>query len=154
MVGCGLISLKTRAKSTIQGESIAVYTARAGAAKKFQFGTPLVVVEGVKDAEVMSLAWPDTIACMTAHLSEPQAFALSMLTGHVILALDDDAAGRKGARTSRKYLEKYGVQVAHMGMPQGIKDPGMLLDGEHADRFVGNLGYFRSQLQTYGLVSS
>jgi DNA primase len=51
----------------------------------------------------------------------------------VILALDNDAAGKRATETIRKRLEKVGVEVGIAEFPKGIKDANALLMSRNGD---------------------
>lgn len=95
----------------------------------FQYGDPIVVVEGLKDRDAMSLIYPYTIASQTAGIGLIQYEILKTLTNNIILCFDDDESGRKAmARESRKLSKDFTVHL--MKHPQGVKDSGTMADLE------------------------
>lgn len=134
-------------------EPITVYTPQICSWTGFPgHGTPLVLVEGVADAEALSLVYPHCVALLTAKCSLPQAWLLSMLTDRVILCFDNDDSGARGIRTSRKNLTKYGVHVRELKLSHKLNDLGDLLKpgkwGQSQDVVLD----LRAQLMGLGVV--
>lgn len=134
VTGYGIKSIKVKRFCTIQGNVPTFYTCRNGTLHGLVYGKPVIVTEGVVDAEVMSLIYPHTMSVLTARVSESQAFILSMLTNVVILSLDNDTSGQKGRWGSRKNLQKFGVRVLDLHLPPYINDPGDILEVDEETR--------------------
>ena len=125
-LGFGARAIKEKKFSAKLSHVPGFYSAASCFNKPFVYGTPIMVVEGVLDAEVASLAYPWVLATLTSKISEAQAFLLSTLTGTVILSFDNDEAGAKGTRFSTPHLTKWGIKYVDM-RPGGVKDWGDLL---------------------------
>lgn len=95
----------------------------------FKYGDPIVLVESAIDCDTAKvLLTKNCLALLTAAISESKAKVLSCLTNNVLLFLDNDEAGRKGELTTKRKLEKLGVNVQIIPKIQRIKDLGDLLD--------------------------
>jgi len=84
----------------------------------FRYGEPLVLVEGVKDAQAVSLFYPYVLAYLTAQPPQLLLQVVSYLTDKVVVFVDNDAAGLRAA----KGLRKKGYHV----VPSLYKDLGQL----------------------------
>jgi DNA primase len=62
------------------------------------------VVEGAMDALALAQVLPNTVAALTASLSERQAWTLSMLAENLVVVFDSDGPGVHGAD---KVVESY-----------------------------------------------
>lgn len=101
--------------------------------KDFKYGTPLLLVEGNLDCESMKEVYPYTVASLTATLSTNQVQLISHLTDKVIIAYDNDDAGKEGYYIVRNKLEKLGMTVKKFNHALGLHDAGDLLDVKMKD---------------------
>lgn len=126
-LGFGVRAIKEKKFSTNFFQNPGFYSATTCFNETFSYGTPIMVVEGVLDAEVASLFYPWVLATLTSKISEPQAFLLSCLTNTLILSFDNDESGEAGAHFSGKYLQKWGLNYFKLQPPASVKDWGDLL---------------------------
>lgn len=77
-------------------------------------GDPIILVEGVSDLFYIRSYYPYVLACLTSSLSYEQLFFIKSLTDYVILAFDNDLAGRKGTEIAINRLEYVGVKYNYM----------------------------------------
>lgn len=116
----------------------------------FQYGDPIVIVEGLKDADAFSAIYPYTVAMQTAGIGLMQREILCSLTSNLILCFDNpdmDEAGAKATRRISKYYTDFDIKV--LLHPQGVKDTGTLLDLEYEGKFFDKdflSQYYYSQL--------
>ena len=92
----------------------------------FKYGDPVVIVEGTVDADYLRTLYPNVMACMTAGMSSMQLNLLKYLTDYVVLAYDNDDAGRRAVEKDKRRLinDKFRVEV--LNHPD-VKDPGDVL---------------------------
>ncbi len=95
--------------------------------ENFKYGTPIVVVEGIADCDALKEIYPAVIAVKSSSLSLLQVSLLASLTNKVIIALDNDTAGEKGARLAEGRLHKLGVHTMTIKHPRE-KDSGSIYD--------------------------
>ena len=110
--------------------STAVYNLKDYRGSKFQ---PLVLVEGVSDAEAVSQIYPWVIAVMGNKVKSTMTEILQWYTKEVYLLFDNDSAGRSGAEDSIKGLEAKGIKVRNLTYPKNCtyKDPAQIIgDGK------------------------
>lgn len=100
----------------------------------FKYGTPLVLVEGNLDCEAMREVYPYTVASLTATLSTNQIQLISHLTDKVIIAYDNDDAGKDGFYIVRSKLTKLGMTIKKFNHALGLHDAGDLLDLQIKDK--------------------
>lgn len=150
-LGFGARALKQKKFSANLFQIPGFYTASTAIGRPFIYGEPIIVVEGVLDAEVASLAYPWVVATLTAKISEAQAFLLSGLTNLVIFSFDNDEAGDKGMRFSAKYLKKWGIQSVRMPPTKRLKDWGDLL-GLPKDEMQAEITRYSMELRTRGII--
>lgn len=92
---------------------------------KFKFGTPILLVEGHLDRDIMATIYPNTFGIMTSHLSKSQVELLTSLTNRFILMLDNDEAGISGQKAAKYQLK--GSQVLELRKDNRLKDAGDLV---------------------------
>ena len=94
---------------------------------------PLIIVEGTVDADYLRTLYPNVVACLTAGMSTMQINLIKYLTNHVVLAYDNDEAGKRAIRKDKYRLQDLGIKVDVLNHPD-VKDPGdilqLLMDGE------------------------
>ena len=149
-LGFGARAIKQKKFSAHFFEDPGFYSASTCFQEGFRYGEPILIVEGVLDAEVASLTYPWTIAALTASVSEQQAFLLSHMTNTVVLSLDADEAGEKGAFYSKKHLQKWGVRTMEM-KPSGVGDWGDLLS-KPRDEMQMELNRYTVELRSKGVL--
>lgn len=94
----------------------------------FNYNTPLVLVEGNIDCDVMTDIYPYTVASLTSDLSTNQVQLISHITNKVIVAFDNDDSGNTGFYMVRKKLHAQGVSVERFTHYSKLHDFGDLLD--------------------------
>lgn len=88
------------------------------------FSEPIVVCEGTMDRDYLRSLYPNVVACLTSSLTKIQLELICKLTNTVILAYDNDETGNKSYWKDKKTLEERGVFVKRLKHPEGLKDPG------------------------------
>lgn len=91
-------------------------------------GTEVWICEGVLDALKVMQAGFEAVAIFGAHLSNEQADIIKRKCWSVVIALDSDAAGRKGAEDLTEKLK--GLTLFIVEYPPEKKDPGECTDDE------------------------
>lgn len=97
--------------------------------KDFKYGTPIILVEGLLDCDVVKQYYPNTLAVLTSGLTKNQTAVLTRLTNRVILMLDNDDAGETGTFLSNKAIKDKCI-VRVFKHHAKCKDPGDLIDME------------------------
>lgn len=100
--------------------------------KDFIYGTPILLVEGHLDRDMMATIYPNTLGVMTSHLSKSQVQLLNGLTNKFILMLDNDEAGKQGTKHA-KYVLK-GNKIMELKHDISLKDAGDLVGLEITNR--------------------
>lgn len=98
-----------------------------GELEKFEYGDPIVVVEGQKDRDALRQIYPYVISGNTAGLSMVSREILRTLTNKIVLAFDNDETGNHSFYRERKIL-KSDFDVIRLEHPQGVKDCGSMID--------------------------
>lgn len=97
----------------------------------------VILVEGNMDVISLHQAgFPNTVAPLGTSFTEEQANLLARYTKEVILTMDADAAGQKAIRRATEILEKTGLKVRVISIPDG-KDPDEFIKKNGPDRFRG-----------------
>ena len=95
----------------------------------------MILVEGNMDVISLHQAgFPNTVAALGTSFTEEQANLLARYTNEVVLTMDADAAGQKAIKRSAGILEKTGVKVKVVTIPDG-KDPDEFIKKNGPDRF-------------------
>ncbi|MBR5569537.1 MAG: DNA primase [Oscillospiraceae bacterium] len=103
-------------------------------AKKTKLGY-LILVEGNIDVVTMhQYGFDNAVASLGTSLTEEQATLISRYAEQVILLYDGDSAGQKATRRAIPMLEKAGIHVKVLQIPDGM-DPDDYLQKFGADRF-------------------
>ena len=100
----------------------------------FKYGTPIVIVEGNIDCDVIKQLYPYALATLTNAMSLNQIRLLAHLTDKVILAYDNDEAGKQGYWNTYNTLTRYGFKVKRFEHSNSLKDFGDLLDMKMTDK--------------------
>ncbi|MBQ6847393.1 MAG: DNA primase [Clostridia bacterium] len=95
----------------------------------------MILVEGNMDVISLHQAgFPNTVAPMGTAFTEEQASLLSRYTKEIILTMDADEAGQKAIKRAAGILEKTGLKVRVISIPNG-KDPDEFIKKNGPDRF-------------------
>lgn len=125
-------SIASRAFSVLTTSQLYFYSSdkfsEASRYKNFKYGDPLLVSEGVMDAELLSSVYYASIACGTNHISDAQAQYLSMFTNKVIYVPDNDWPGENGSFITKKNCSNHGIDIQIIKIPSKYKDPGEILE--------------------------
>lgn len=94
----------------------------------FKYGDPIVIVEGPKDCETYKWAFHDKncMAMMTSNTTSSQLQVLKLLTNNIILANDNDTAGKKAQKEFIQYNSKQ-FKINKIIHPDDMKDFGDLI---------------------------
>lgn len=86
---------------------------------RFIYGQPIVLFEGILDAEVFSYItqYPFIMAYLTSSVSVNLASFLSILTDKVVIVPDTDKWGMLNLERSKKNLSKFGVNFRELILP-------------------------------------
>lgn len=93
----------------------------------FQYGHPIVLVEGTIDRDFMGKIYKNTLGLLTSSVSVLQLELLKQLTNYVIIAYDNDEVGLKSRRSDYKKFIESGFKVKYLNWTQ-YKDFGDLAD--------------------------
>ncbi len=95
----------------------------------------IILVEGNMDVISLHQAgFPNAVAALGTSFTEEQANLLARYTKEIILTMDADAAGQKAIRRAAGILEKTGLKVRVINIPDG-KDPDEFIKKNGPDRF-------------------
>ncbi len=95
----------------------------------------IILVEGNMDVISLHQAgFQNTVAPLGTAFTEEQANILARYTKEIILTMDADEAGQKAIRRASGMLEKTGLKVRVIVIPEG-KDPDDYIRDKGADRF-------------------
>lgn len=94
----------------------------------FTYGTPLILLEGNLDCDVMKNIYPYTVASLTSDLSTNQVQLISHLTDKVIVAYDNDESGISGYYRVRNKLQSVNVRTTKFNHYNKLHDLGDLID--------------------------
>lgn len=100
--------------------------------KGFKLGDPIVIVEGSKDCIYWQKnLYPFTLAALTAGISRDILILLKLLTNSLVIAYDNDSAGKKTAKDSIEAAQAAEFKVQQF-LPDGQYDWADLFDkAEH-----------------------
>lgn len=112
--------------------------------KNFRYGTPILLVEGHLDRDMMSIIYPNTLGIMTSHLSKSQIEILTHLTDKFILMLDNDDAGKEGQKYAKYQLK--GNKILEIQHDYRLKDAGDLVKLD-----ISNHNLFEEIVENYKL---
>ncbi len=94
-----------------------------------------ILVEGNMDVISLHQAgFKNTVAALGTSFTEEQANLLARYTKEIILTMDADAAGQKAIKRASEILEKTGLKVRVISIPDG-KDPDEFIKKSGPDRF-------------------
>lgn len=116
----------------------------------FKYGNHIILVEGHLDRDVMAnMFYKNTLAIMTNQLSKMQVKLLESLTNNIILMLDNDEAGREGAKYIKHQLK--GFKINEFFHSIYLKDAGDLLNLERVNKseFRDTIDFYKNQLDLY-----
>lgn len=125
--GCTIRSKNTK-KFTDVGNSGGIFYGLCDLDKNFKYGDRITIVEGPKDCETYKRVFKDKncLATMTANLTTTQLEVLKGLTNNIVLANDNDKAGKEAQKNFLKYNSK-DFRINILKHPDGIKDFGDLI---------------------------
>ncbi|WP_156286263.1 DNA primase [Oceanivirga salmonicida] len=78
----------------------------------------------------------NTIASLGTALTEKQAFLISKMTKNIVIAYDDDNAGKEAKIRSINILNKYGFNIKIMNLENLAKDPDEFIFKYGKDKFI------------------
>ena len=124
-----VISIVFRSLSTIKefmkvGTTKSTFYGLGELSKDFRYGTPILLVEGHLDRDMMATIYPNTLGIMTNRLSKSQINILTNLTNKFILMLDNDEAGISGQKQA--FYQLKGNKVGFIKHDDKLKDAGDL----------------------------
>ena len=97
----------------------------------------IILVEGNMDVITLHQAgFNNAVAPLGTSFTEEQASLLARYTKEVVLTMDADDAGQKAIRRASAILEKTGLKVRVIVIPDG-KDPDEFIKKNGPDRFMG-----------------
>ena len=117
----------------------------------FKYGSPIFVVEGCFDRDVLSQVYPNGIAMLGSGLSRVYLQVLRELTDKLILCYDSDGPGQKSMSRDMYKLEKEGFTVDCLFQYGKYKDPGTIEEQRQSfNDFEYNLAidYYRNSFNT------
>lgn len=86
----------------------------------FKTNYPIILTEGVKDCIVLKKLYPFSLACLTTGLHGLKDYEIiRSLTDKVVLAYDNDSAGRVATEKNFKKLQEFGIKVQKAYYPTG-----------------------------------
>jgi 5S rRNA maturation endonuclease (ribonuclease M5) len=150
------LSIVLRAKDSKEFVTINKYSALpygVGDLSGFDYGKLLVVVEGHKDREALRCIYPYVVAIGTSNVSKNMAYVLSTLTNKVFLLLDNDQAGKDGAKAAVWKLRKHKVDAVVGEQYSKYKDTGSIADNYAAGNTIDAQmaeQYYGLQIKSYG----
>lgn len=94
----------------------------------FQYGQPIVLTEGIYDADVLRQIYPNVMATLTSSITMMMAETLSLMTDHIIVAFDADDAGISGFDKVYKRMTRLNPNCVIKKLPvfPGDKDVGTM----------------------------
>ena len=94
----------------------------------YTYGTPIVLTEGIYDADVLRQIYPNVMATLTSNITVMMAETLSLMTDHVIVAFDSDDAGVSGFDKVYKRMTRINPDCVVKKLPvfPGDKDVGTM----------------------------
>jgi len=129
------------------------FTARSAKTSPFN-DTPIILVEGIKDALYLKRFYPYTLALLTNYASDPTCEFISRLSRQIIISMDSDTFGRKAMKKlSQKFLDLGSTAIQlHVPGTGNLKDWGMGFSDKNADKM--NFLRIRSSLARFGVEIS
>lgn len=112
----------------------------------FTFGTPILLVEGHLDRDVISEYYKNSLAITTNKISNSQAKILKNLTNRFILMLDNDEAGKAGIKDA--YYKLKGCKISVIEHQFDMKDCGDLVKLEITNKpdFEFAIEYYKNMI--------
>lgn len=132
---CGLCIRKlTESKySTVFSTKFSGYCSYETIRKRdeFEYGDPIVVSEGPKDAELISTLYPYSFASLTTGPSETGLYVLSCFTDRIIHVPDNDDKKYKYVSRFQKMCKEFGLSYRFVEVSDRFEDPGEMLEKEN-----------------------
>lgn len=107
--------------------------------RKFKFGQPIVLTEGVLDAEafVAITGYPYVVAYLTSSVPSLLAYFLSVLTKDAIIVPDTDFWGLKNLEITKRNLERGDIHFNLVKLPRSDIDVyDFYRDGSEMDKSI------------------
>lgn len=103
-----------------------------------QWGTPLMFAESPVDAEMLANLYPVSFAYLRSAMSYNLCRLVAAVTDKVIICPDNDEAGVAACRPMKSKLNRFGVNVSFLTMPQPFNDAGDLIKAAIAGKSTKN----------------
>lgn len=112
----------------------------------FKYGDPLVITEGLYDADVLRQIYRNVVATQTSNVTVIQAAILKTMTNKFIIGFDDDKAGVSGFS---KAVKRLGTEIKKLPIYPGDKDIGEMEEKRHKDPqgFSIRYQFYQEELQ-------
>jgi DNA primase len=128
-VGCGLKDDRWRiSKGFSKSDYLYNYAWVRGSRKPV-----ILLVEGAGSVWRLTAVGAPSVACMGSDLTQAQASSLAGLKKEVLVAFDNDDAGRDGARRALDALSQRGVTARILAVPAEFNDLGEMPSGAVAE---------------------
>lgn len=126
-IGCTIRSTSTHDFIDV-GNTGGIFYNLCNMSPNFRYGDPITIVEGPKDCETYKRVFNDKncIAMMTSNTTSGQLQVLRLLTNNIILANDNDDAGKKAQKAFTSYNNKF-FKINKLNHPDDMKDFGDLI---------------------------
>ena len=116
----------------------------------FTFGMPVVLTEGVYDADSVRFIYKNTLAVLTSNITVMQANILNSLTNRFIIAFDQDDAGESGYT---KAIQRLDGEVRILDIYESDKDLGIMEElRDSSFEFDARKSYYTDRI--YNLIDS
>lgn len=93
----------------------------------FKFSDPLILTEGIYDADVLRQVYPNVMATLTSSVTVGMAEVLRLMTDKFIVAYDSDKAGNAGfEKAFMRLSNNEGTNVKKLPIYPGDKDVGVM----------------------------
>ena len=149
-----VISIVFRSLSTIKefmkvGTTKSTFYGLGELSKDFRYGTPILLVEGHLDRDMMATIYPNTLGIMTNRLSKSQINILTNLTNKFILMLDNDEAGISGQKQA--FYQLKGNKVGFIKHDDKLKDAGDLVKLEKTNHnlYENIIENYKAQIELF-----
>lgn len=112
----------------------------------FKYGDPLVITEGLYDADVLRQIYRNVVATQTSNVTVIQAAILKTMTNKFIIGFDDDKAGVSGFS---KAVKRLGTDIKRLPIYPGDKDIGEMEELRHKapQEFSIRYQFYQEELQ-------
>ena len=108
----------------------------------FKFHDPLILTEGIYDADVLRQVYPNVMATLTSSVTVGMAEVLKTMTDNFIVAYDADKAGNSGFEKAFMRLSNVdGTNVKKLPIFPGDKDVGVMEEKLESSEYEFQLRY-------------